>query len=79
MPSSGSDCPRDGAMLPRSFPLGTMFASGTGFSRDPHEVMRWFLLAAVQGHQQALHELRALTTSTGEKQSTPETPCLGKA
>ena len=57
---------------PAQFSLGTMFASGTDIPRDPHKATKWFLLAAVQGHRQALLELQAVAASTKRKQPAPE-------
>lgn len=60
---------------PTQFSQGTMFASGTGLSHDPHEAMKWFLLAAVQGHQQALHDLQAVAASTGRRKRHESEKC----
>lgn len=37
--------------------LGSMYASGEGIARDPEQARRWMVLAAEQGHAQAINVL----------------------
>ena len=53
---------------PALFLLGSMYSSGTDVERDPREALKWFLLAAVQGHPQALIDLQAFASSARRNQ-----------